>query len=313
MTEKLHVLIIEDSQGDSRLVQEMLLESRSVEFDVQRVELLKDGLDRMSNFHFDVVLLDLSLPDSAGVETLMAVRNFKSDQNVIVMTGQEDESIGLQATLAGAQDYLVKGQVSSQVLIRSIRYSIERKRFEKKLEHMATHDSLTGLPNRKLFDINLHQALQRAKREQHTDPEDGKVAVMLLDLDNFKQVNDTHGHVYGDKLLCSVAERLKNCMRSTDTVARMGGDEFTPVIEDIASQEDCVAAASKVLKALQEPIVVENKTLHTSVSIGISLFPQDGQTAETLLQFADIAMYHAKKTRHSFKFYSDEPVLSSTK
>ncbi len=311
MTEKLHVLVIEDSKGDSRLIQEMLLESKSVEFDVQRVEFLKDGLDRLYKFNFDVVLLDLALPDSVGVDTLLAVRHFKSEQNIIVMTGLEDEAMGLQATLAGAQDYIVKGQVSSQVLIRAIRYSIERKRFEKKLEHMATHDSLTGLPNRQLFDINLQQALQRARREKHNNPAEGNVAVMLLDLDNFKQVNDVHGHVYGDKLLCSVAERLKNCMRSTDTVARMGGDEFTLVIEAVTSTQDCIAAATKVLHALQDPIIIEGKSLHTSVSIGISLFPRDGQTAETLLQYSDIAMYHAKKSRHTYKFYSDEPILVS--
>ncbi|HEY3312251.1 MAG TPA: GGDEF domain-containing response regulator [Anaerolineales bacterium] len=304
MTDQLRVLLIEDSSGDSRLIQELLAESRTVEFDLHCVERLTFGLEQLSHGDYDIVLLDLALPDSLGLETLLSVRRYRPEMAVIVLTGLDDEALGLQATLAGAQDYVVKGQVSSQLLIRSIRYSIERKRFERRLEYLATHDDLTGLPNRQLFNYTLGLALERARREQHAGKDSGQVAVMLLDLDNFKQVNDSVGHMQGDKLLQSVAARLQGCMRKSDTVARMGGDEFTLVIENIECPEDCDATAKKVLAALAEPFILEGASLLTSASLGISLYPADGDNPDSLLQFADIAMYRAKQTRNCYRFYS---------
>ena len=308
MTELLHVLLIEDNPGDSRLLQELLREGKTVNFDVQRVDRLSSGLERLTNYVFDVILLDIGLPDSAGLDSLIAVRRFMPDVTVIVLTGHDDENFGLQATLAGAQDYLVKGQISSQLLIRSIRYSIERKHFETKLEYLATHDGLTGLPNRHLFDFTLHKALERARREQHKSQDGGTVAVMLLDLDNFKVVNDSFGHIQGDSLLCVVANRLQTCLRKVDTVARMGGDEFTLVLENIKNAQDCAIAAKKVLKTLSDPIQLEGTTFRTSASIGISIYPMDGANPESLLQHADIAMYRSKKTGNAYHFYSGETI-----
>lgn len=283
MTDHLKILLIEDNSGDSRLIQELLAESKTVIFDLLRAERLSLGLDQLAHGNFDIVLLDLALPDSLGLETLLSVRRNRPEVAVIVLTGTDDEALGLQATQAGAQDYLVKGQVSSQLLIRSIRYAIERKRFERRLEYLATHDDLTALPNRQLFNYTLGLALERARREQHLDHESGKVAVMLLDLDNFKQVNDTFGHIQGDKLLRAVAERLQSCMRKSDTVARMGGDEFTLVIENIAGSLDSAVTAKKVLAALSEPFILDGAILQTSSSIGISIYPTDGDNPEILL------------------------------
>ncbi len=304
MTDELHVLLIEESAGDSRLIQELLTESKNVSIELQSVERLNLGLDQLSQHDFDIVLLDLVLPDSRGLETLLTVRRYRPEVAVIVLTAMEDEALGLQATLAGAQDYLVKGRVSSWLLIRSIRYAIERKRFEGRLEYLATHDDLTGLPNRQMFNYTLALALERAKREQHADHVGGQVAVMLLDLDNFKQVNDTYGHIQGDKLLSAVAGRLQSCMRKSDTVARMGGDEFTLVIENMAGSLHSAATAKKVLASLFKPFDLDGVTLQTSASIGISLFPSDGANPEILLQYADIAMYRAKQTRNCYKFYA---------
>jgi len=281
MIDRLNILLVEDSSGDSRLIKELLAESKTVAFDLKRVERLTMALDLLVMRPFDVVLLDLALPDSFGLE-----------------------SLGLQATQAGAQDYLVKGQVSSQLLIRSIRYSIERKRFERRLEYLATHDDLTGLPNRQLFNYTLGLALERARREQHDSETSSKVAVMLLDLDNFKLVNDTFGHIQGDKLLCAAAGRLKSCMRKSDTFARMGGDEFTLVVEHLSTPLDSVATAQKVLAALSEPFDLDGTILKTTASIGISIYPNDGTNPESLLQYADIAMYRAKQIRNHYQFYS---------
>jgi len=304
MIDRLNILLVEDSSGDSRLIKELLAESKTVAFDLKRVERLTMALDLLVMRPFDVVLLDLALPDSFGLETLLAVRRCRPEIAVIVMTGNDDESLGLQATQAGAQDYLVKGQVSSQLLIRSIRYSIERKRFERRLEYLATHDDLTGLPNRQLFNYTLGLALERARREQHDSETSSKVAVMLLDLDNFKLVNDTFGHIQGDKLLCAAAGRLKSCMRKSDTFARMGGDEFTLVVEHLSTPLDSVATAQKVLAALSEPFDLDGTILKTTASIGISIYPNDGTNPESLLQYADIAMYRAKQIRNHYQFYS---------
>jgi len=309
MSEKLLVLLIEAGSSDNKLIRELLGESKNLSFDLLFAENLSEGLKYLDQRFFDVILLDLALPDSSGLDTLLAVRRFRPDIAVIVLTGLDDEDIGLQATQAGAQDYLVKGRVSSWLLIRSIRYAIERKRFESRLEYLATHDDLTGLPNRQMFNYTLSQALERARREKHISHKTPFVAVMLLDLDNYKEVNDQYGHMQGDKLLSSVARRLQNCVRKSDTVARMGGDEFTLVIENIAYSKDSEITARKILTSLAEPIQIGGGIeVVSSASIGISIYPSDGDNPESLLQFADIAMYQAKKSGNSFKFYSDHAV-----
>lgn len=181
----------------------------------------------------------------------------------------------------------------------------ERKQVEKRLEHMAMHDSLTGLPNRQLFQDRLSFAIERARREERS-----MLAVMLLDLDNFKEVNDTYGHAYGDHLLRLVAERLRNCLRKSDTAARMGGDEFTLINEDMSDSHACELVAQKVLSAISEPMQIEGHTFTISASIGISLYLTDSDDATTLLRKADIAMYQAKRTRNCYRFYDPVPPSS---
>lgn len=303
MDESVRILLIEDNPAFSRLIRELLVEG-DLAFDLLASSNLQDGLENLVDGNFDIVLLDLGLPDSTGLETLISVRKSRPDIAVIVLTGQDNEETGLLATQAGAQDYLVKGRVSSWFLVRSIRYAIERKRFESRLEYLATHDDLTGLANRQLFNYTLSLAIERSRREQYAHAMHNKIAVMLLDLDNFKLINDTYGHIHGDSFLRAVALRLQNCVRKTDTVARMGGDEFTLVVEEIQDWEDVLPIAEKVLATLNEPFLLEDSHIQTTASIGISVFPDDGTTPETLLQYADIAMYVAKHDHNSFQFYS---------
>jgi len=168
---------------------------------------------------FDVVLLDLSLPDSHGLNTLERVHAHAPEVPIVVMTGFDNEMLGVKAVKEGAQDYLVKGQVDSYLLMHAIRYAIERKQIELRLVQLAQYDSLTGLANRALFQDRLPQALARADRAGQL------VGLMFLDLDRFKEINDTLGHDAGDVLLKSVAERLEGRLRRTDTIARLGGDD----------------------------------------------------------------------------------------
>ncbi|MCJ7664453.1 MAG: PAS domain S-box protein, partial [Desulfobacterales bacterium] len=180
-----------------------------------------------------------------------------------------------------------------------IRDITERKRAEEELEYMATHDSLTGLPNRTLFSDRLSMALTQARRSQKN------LAVMLLDLDYFKDVNDTLGHSVGDQLLCAVGDRLKGLLRRGDTIARIGGDEFLLLLPEMLEIEYATTIAQKVLQAFREPFTCNEHQLHITTSIGIALFPDDGENADTLMKSADIAMYRAKnKGRDSFQRYT---------
>jgi diguanylate cyclase (GGDEF)-like protein/PAS domain S-box-containing protein len=172
---------------------------------------------------------------------------------------------------------------------------------EKQLHHIAHHDVLTDLPNRVLFLDRLKQALARARWHGRT------VAVLFLDVDRFKNINDTLGHESGDMLLRQFSRRLTSCLRERDTIARFGGDEFVILLDDIARMSDVEVLAQKILDKLVSPIVVNDNKLHVTASIGISLFPEDGEDSSTLLRHADLAMYRAKDDgRNSYEFYSSE-------
>ncbi|HJW25390.1 MAG TPA: EAL domain-containing protein [Rhodocyclaceae bacterium] len=177
----------------------------------------------------------------------------------------------------------------------------ERKRAEERVRHMAQTDPLTGLPNRLALLMRLAQTLPESRRYNRN------VAVMFIDLDRFKIINDTLGHQVGDELLREVASRLACTVRESDTVSRLGGDEFVVVLPEITSATDCAIVAGKIITALSAPIRVEGHELHTSPSIGISIFPIDGPDGDTILKNADTAMYHAKAAgRNNYQFYADE-------
>lgn len=165
---------------------------------------------------------------------------------------------------------------------------IERKRIEEDIRRLAYFDEITGLPNRALFNDRLKVALARAKRNKE------KLAVMMLDLDQFKIVNDTLGHEAGDRLLQAVGNRLKGALRESDTVSRMGGDEFMILLPSIAYEKSVVDIAQKTLRAFREPFRVGEHELHVTTSIGISLYPKDGTGSDTLIKNADAAMYRSK-------------------
>jgi diguanylate cyclase (GGDEF)-like protein len=159
----------------------------------------------------------------------------------------------------------------------------------RQLRHLATHDSLTGLPNRILLEDRLSQAIAHAARDKHT------FAVAIFDLDRFKEINDSFGHAIGDELLKEVARRLQGIARSIDTVVRLGGDEFVMIIDHLAQPADAQIVAQRAIAALQQPLILGGHDIHSSASIGIALFPQDGSSVETLMAHADAAMYFVKQ------------------
>ncbi len=196
---------------------------------------------------------------------------------------------------------------SLRAIVEVARDITERQQFEellneneKRLHHLAHHDPLTNLPNRLLFEDRLRQALSKARRS-------GKqVALFFLDLDHFKDINDNLGHAYGDLLLIDVAERLNNCVRESDTVARMGGDEFLVLLDEVDSLEMVEAMAARICDALSHDLTRDSYYQRVSTSIGISLFPRDGLTGKELLKNADLAMYRAKNLgKNNYQFYSN--------
>ncbi|MCW8861886.1 MAG: EAL domain-containing protein, partial [Rhodospirillales bacterium] len=176
----------------------------------------------------------------------------------------------------------------------------ERKRSEEKIRNLAYYDALTGLPNRRLFNDRLSMAIANAHRHEHS------LAVMFIDLDLFKRINDTLGHGIGDEVLQEVARRLEGCMREGDTISRMGGDEFIILQNEIEGEEDAVRLARRAVKLLGEPINIGKHNLSVTSSIGISIYPEDGTTLEALIKNADTAMYRAKDLgRNSFQLYTN--------
>ncbi|ABE49451.1 response regulator receiver modulated diguanylate cyclase/phosphodiesterase with PAS/PAC sensor(s) [Methylobacillus flagellatus KT] len=174
----------------------------------------------------------------------------------------------------------------------------DRKKVEEVITRQAYHDTLTGLPNRALFKDRLNVALNHAKRNQQ------QLAIMFLDLDRFKWVNDTLGHFYGDELLKHVAQRLSGCLRAQDTLARMGGDEFTLLLHDLQQPEDASLVAAKIVDELKRPFLLDEREIFISSSIGIALYPDHGDTIETLIKSADIAMYHVKwRGKNGYQYY----------
>ncbi len=286
----LRVLVVEDNPGDAVLVREMLREAAPDGYDLHHASLLCDGMTHLRDVGADCVLLDLSLPDAEGLEALAQLRTVAVDLPIIVLSGRSDETTAVRAVQDGAQDYLIKGQVDPRLLARSISYAIERKRAEVQLAHQALHDALTGLPNRALFLDRLGQALSRMDRR------DAHVAVLFLDLDRFKVVNDSLGHGAGDELLVDVAGRLQEVLRGGDTAARFGGDEFVLLCEEVDGERQAITIAERIAAALDAPFLIGDEEVFVRTSVGIALATGSAQARpEAVLRDADAAMYRAKE------------------
>jgi diguanylate cyclase (GGDEF)-like protein/PAS domain S-box-containing protein len=428
------VLLIEAEADDAAKILDELGSATEERFRVEWVTELSSGIERLRNGGVGAVVLDLTLPDSHGVETFDKLFRAAPHVPILILSGADAEEMARQAVQRGAQDYLVKNQADGYRLRRAVRTMMDHRAAEAmvlekevanatldsigeavlrtdllgfvtylnrvaekmtgwsreealgrpvadvlriidglsgalignavkivvqedktarvtasckncilvrrdgfelgientvalihdqdgavtgavvafhdvsaararslEMSHMAQHDVLTDLPNRVLFNDRLSQAISLAERQ-------GKqLAVMFVDLDHFKKINDSLGHGVGDKLLQAVAGRLVACVRRTDTVSRLGGDEFLILLSQVEHAEDAAFSARKILRALAAPHIIDNKNLDINVSIGVSTYPADGRDAESLMKNADTAMYEAKQHgRNNYQFFRHE-------
>jgi diguanylate cyclase (GGDEF)-like protein len=295
------VLLVEDNPADARLVGILLDEADPGGFEVSRCGRLEEALALLESGRpgFDVVLLDLSLPDSAGLETVERTRARAAGTPVVVLSGRDDEETALSALRGGAEDYLIKGRGDGELMARVIRYAIERAKAEAELNYLARYDPLTGLANRALLADRLEQALIRGGREGSV------VALAILDVDRFESVNDSLGHAGGDELLVRIAQRIRGRVREGDTVARVGVDEFAILLEDLADEREVVPLVRRVQEALADPFALNGGEVFVTAGMGISVSPPS--KAGAMLRDAEAALRRAKRRRSGgYEFYTPE-------
>ncbi|HEX5056583.1 MAG TPA: GGDEF domain-containing response regulator [Gammaproteobacteria bacterium] len=299
--QSLRILHVEDDMIDTRMVRKILSAIPVYSVDCDHAPSINTALASLKHQDYDIILLDMRLPDGFGLELIKAVKEIAPEKPIVILSGVDDMDLTLKAVQYGAQEYLVKDELNSNILMRSIRYAIDHKQRELELAYLSEHDELTRIPNRHALKTRLRRAAVRCR--QHNT----MAALMFIDLDYFKIVNDTFGHSTGDLLLQQVAKRLHQCVRHDDTVARMGGDEFAVLLEGIRGKEVVTAIARKILKSLAEAFLLNSNEVYITASIGIYLY--DGLEAvdlENIIRYSDKAMYGVKTGgRNGFKYFGD--------
>lgn len=243
---------------------------------------------------YDLILLDLQMPVMDGFQVMEGLKEIEADGYLPVLAITAQTSLKLRALAAGAKDFIAKpfeivetrARIHNMLEVRLLYRQLEQ--YSLALESMAMHDALTGLPNRRLLTDRLSSAIAHAHRNKSA------MAVMYLDLDGFKQVNDSLGHDAGDLLLKMVADRLVDAVRQEDTVARMGGDEFVIGLWETGHIDGVTGLVSKVIQAVSQPYRIEGSDVSMTASVGIGIYPEHGQDAETLMKSADLALNEAK-------------------
>ncbi len=290
----INVLLIEDNPADVRLIQEYVASVKGSSLNLLTASRLSEGMEIFSSSKVDAILLDLSLPDSKGMETFFKVRLEQPTVPILLLTGLSDEELAIQAVREGAQDYLVKGQVDGSLLVRAVNYAIERQRLLAQLEdaRRAAHqltlmDDLTGLYNRRGFYTLSKQQWKLADRRKK------KLVLIYCDLDNLKEINDQLGHKMGDQALVIVAQALRSTFRESDIIARMGGDEFaTLAIEAESDGRTMIRRLDEQIERINSLGEFQHKL---SVSSGVAHYdPENPVSIDEVLAQADAQMYTHK-------------------
>ncbi|RIL06610.1 MAG: hypothetical protein DCC71_05995 [Proteobacteria bacterium] len=291
----IRVLLVGGPAADVELVRALLEHARQTHVQLRHAPSLSQSFAALDANEVDVLLMDVG---SGAPRELVAVSQARVRAPlvpVVVLADGDDESLATKAVDVGARGYLIKCALSPGALVWSLHHAIRNQRMfvelniaRERARQLATYDQLTGFANRSLFQDRLDQAVASARRNRQ------KLGVLFLDLDRFKDVNDTYGHLAGDALLRMAAQRIATCLRKSDTGARLGGDEFAVLLTNLADEADATRVAEKVLAALREPVSLKGREHLISASVGIASFPRDAGSADELVRRADAAMYAAK-------------------
>ena len=294
------VLFVEDNPDFADLVPQ-LLDRAGWQGSLVPVRSLKEALAALSQDPYAAILLDLTLPDATGLSGLIAIQQRAPGVPVVVLSGCHDEGLALKAVQGGAQDYLFKGEVDGDELRRAIGFAIERRDMMQRIARLVHFDQLTNLPNRRLCHDHLHRAISRARASKTG------AALLVLDLDRFHMINEERGHTVADTMLRDISTRIQRAIPETECLARIGADEFAIVIESADPALDARDIATRISTAMAEPVIINNQPQAVTLSIGIALYPENGQTTDDILQCAEQVMHFAKSVRgNAYHFYSAE-------
>ena len=307
------ILVIDDVHANLKAMRVLL---KDIAAEIVTADSGNNGLALALEEHVTLILLDVNMPGMDGFEVAQLLSEMDETRNIpiiFITAFQHDEEKRLQGYNAGAIDYIQK-PVNPDILLSKIhvflkmwalRFGLEqeitrRREVEKKIEYLAQHDALTHLPNRRQLHIEIERMIDRTSRTKE------KFAVLFLDLDGFKRINDELGHEAGDAFLKDVAKRFRSQIRSFDVIARYGGDEFIILLSDLSDSLALTNRLKQLTAQAQRPYFWDGCDLKTGVSIGVSVFPDHGRDGDTLIKRADAAMYLAKDAgRNTFRFYTD--------
>ncbi len=308
--ETINILLVDDDEEDYLITQDIISDIKNQKYSLKWASNYEKALDDINKEMYDLFLFDYNLGAKTGLDLIDKVNENKANIPVIMLTGQNNYEVDVIAMKKGASNYLIKGKLDADILERSIRYAMEKKKTETQILYMAYYDHMTDLPNMTFFKELLNYALAHASRYKR------KTAVMYFDLDNFKVINDSLGHNTGDLLLKEAAFRLCSCVRMNnpiarnnlktpvDLVAHPGGDEFIISLTEINGYENSSLVANRIIHAFDRPFTIDNHEIFTTASIGIAMYPSDSDDADTLIRYADNAMYYAKRQgKNTFQYY----------
>ena len=308
--EKIQLLIIDDNPIDRQHYKQCLKKNETLSFILHESPTCQAGLKILLEHDIDCLLIDHYIPGKNGLEFLKEIQ--KQDRYqfmaIVFLTGQGNENIAVEAIKYGADDYMKKSEASVEKLNHSIHQALEKKALKKKiidqhseLKHMAHYDVLTECLNRNAFYYNLSKEINGARRYGRI------IALLFIDLDHFKNINDHYGHDVGDAVLVESVQRLQNSSRDSDILGRLGGDEFALLLTDVSEAYDVGRVAKTIINHFRAPFVVKDRDIYVGASIGIACFPESADGSEKLMQSADIAMYRAKtKGRNQYEYFSEE-------
>jgi diguanylate cyclase (GGDEF)-like protein len=298
------IVVLADDDPSIRLMVRHVLESE--DFDIVEASDGLEAIKAVEKHHPALILLDAVMPGIDGFTTCEQIKDKGyTDIPVMMITGLDDDASVERAYEVGAIDFITK-PIKWAVLKHRVKSVVAKVIAERKVELLAYQDGLTGLPNRLLFADRLEQSVVRADRSRTS------MALMLIDIDDFKLVNDSFGHEAGDKLIKAVGTLISKSLRRADTIARLGGDEFAVIIEGISGADDAISIADNLTTILEHNVRLDDQETYTSASIGIAIYPEDGRDPRALLKNADTAMFRAKENgRHCFQFYKPEMSVSA--